>query len=97
MPNYSNKLLHQACDIWWHFTPETYLAILTGYLVNPSGNLGSFHECDLLQEHLNFWLKHVFNGKKNAFNSSFLQEAVSLNIVDLHELLQSFLGMLGIA
>ncbi len=30
------------------------------------------------------------------FDSSFLQEAVSLNIVNLHNLHQSFLGMLGI-
>ncbi|KAF8337097.1 uncharacterized protein EI90DRAFT_3014036 [Cantharellus anzutake] len=45
--------------------------------------LHQFHERDLLQEHLNFWLKRVFNGQKNAFDSSFLWEAVSLNILDL--------------
>ena len=77
-------------------SPESCAMILTCYLVNPSGLPGSFHECDLLQEHLNFWLKHIFNGRKNAFNSSFLQEAVSLNIVNLCKLFQSFLGMLGI-
>ena len=95
--NYGNELLHQACDFWWHLSPESHATILACYLVNPSGLPGSFHEHDLLQEHLNFWLKHVFNGRKNAFDSSFLWEAMSLNIIDLHKLHQSFLGMLGIA
>ncbi|KAF8342322.1 uncharacterized protein EI90DRAFT_2858923, partial [Cantharellus anzutake] len=57
-PNYGNELLHQVCDFWWHLSPETHLTILTCYLVNPSGLPGQFHEHDLLQEHLNFWLKH---------------------------------------
>src|SRR5258708_18884617 len=72
-------------------------AIFHNYLVNPSGLPGHFHEQDLLQEHLNFWLKRIFNGRKNAFDSCFLREAVSLNIVDLKDLLQSFMGMIRLA
>jgi hypothetical protein len=95
--NYGHELLQQARDFWWHLSTVTRSAILLNYLVNPSGLPGHFHERDLLQEHLNFWLKRVFNGQKNAFDSCFLREAVSLNIIDLKDLLQSFMGMIGLA
>ena len=35
---------------------------------------------DLLQEHLNFWIKVFFNSRNSDFGSSFLQKVVSLNI-----------------
>ena len=95
--NYGNELLQQAHDFWWNLPTATQMAIFCDYLVNPSGLPGHFHEQDLLQEHLNFWLKWVFNGQKNAFDSCFLREAVSLNIVDLKDLLQSFMSMIGLA
>lgn len=69
---------------------------LDNYLVNPSGKPGGFHARDLLQEHLNFKLKAVFNNKAHAFDSSFLKEAVSLNIVELNELQKGWSSQLGL-
>jgi hypothetical protein len=48
--------------------------------VNPSGKPRRWHELDLLQEHLNFWIKVFFNSRNSDFGSSFLQKVVSLNI-----------------
>ena len=97
LTNYGNELLQQAHDFWWNLPTATQMAIFHDYLVNPSGLPGHFHKWDLLQEHLNFWLKQVFNRWKNAFDSCFLREVVSLNIIDLKDLLQSFMGMIGLA
>lgn len=72
------------------------LAVLENYLVNPSGEAGRWHERDLLQEHLNFWLKRVFNSRLLTFDSSFFREAVSLNIVELKDLSESLFVKLGL-
>jgi hypothetical protein len=72
-------------------------ALLDNYLVNLSGKPGAFHACDLLQEHLNFKLKAIFNNKTHAFDSSFLKEAVSLNIVQLNDLQKGWPTQLGLA
>ena len=43
--------------------------------MNPSGKTGGWHELDLLQEHLNFWIKVFFNSRNSAFDTPFLQNA----------------------
>jgi hypothetical protein len=53
--------------------------ILNNWLVNLSGKADRWHELDLLQEHLNFWIKVFFNSRNSAFDSPFLQN-VALNI-----------------
>jgi hypothetical protein len=87
--NYGNELLHRALDLWYYYTPEMRQAVIDNYLVNPSGRHGTFHPRDLLQEHLNFKLKKIFNNKTHAFDSYFLKEAVSLNVVQLKGLASS--------
>lgn len=94
--NYGNELLHQTLDLWHRFTPEMKDALLDNYLVNPSGKPGAFHARDLLQEHLNFKLKAIFNNRTHAFDSSFLKEAVSLNIVQLNDLQKGWPAQLGL-
>ncbi|KAF8302082.1 hypothetical protein DL93DRAFT_500602 [Clavulina sp. PMI_390] len=95
--NYGNELLRQFADFRYRCTPDMLTAIMENYLVNPSGLCGRWHERDLLQEHLNFWLKRVFNGQLLTFDSSFYREAVSLNIVGFKDLSQSIFKTLGLS
>ena len=78
--NYTNELLEQAALFIHVFTPKERKAILNNWLVNPSGEPKRWHELDLLQEHLNFWIKVFFNIRNSDFGSSFLQKVISLNI-----------------
>jgi Family of unknown function (DUF6589) len=59
--------------------------------------IGRWFGRDLHQEHNNFRLKNVFNGRLAGFDSSFLQEAVSLNILKMHEVCESLFSRLGLA
>jgi hypothetical protein len=64
--------------------------------VNPSGKPGRWHELDLLQEHLNFWIKVFFNRRSSTFGSSFLADVVTLNIMGfshLRTLLEHLVGI----
>ena len=78
--NYGNELLEHAI-LFIHVYPKKLReALLDNWLVNPSGEPHRWHELDLLQEHLNFWIKVFFNSWNSDFGSSFLQKVVSLNI-----------------
>ncbi|KAH9031765.1 hypothetical protein EDB85DRAFT_1865564 [Lactarius pseudohatsudake] len=47
-------LLHNITHVW----PEPVVTIvLNNWLVNPTGKANSFVELDLMQEHLNYWIK----------------------------------------
>ena len=67
------------------FNDKQRAAILNNWLVNLSGKAGRWHELDLLQEHLNFWIKVFFNSWNSAFDTSFLQN-VALNIAGFSRL-----------
>jgi hypothetical protein len=45
--------------ILWSFflMNSTRYIVLQNWLANPQGNANSFVEIDLVQEHLNFWIK----------------------------------------
>lgn len=63
--------------------------------MNPSGKPGRWHELDLLQEHLNFWIKVFFNRRNRVFGSGFIP-IVSLNIpgfAHLRTLLEHIIGI----
>jgi hypothetical protein len=77
------------------YTREEREAILNNWLVNPSGKPGKWHELDLLQEHLNFWIKVFFNRRNSEFGSGFIP-VLSLNIPGfsrLHTFLAHALGI----
>jgi len=54
--------------------------------VNPSGKSHGWHELDLLQEHLNYWIKVFFNQRNSTFGRSFLSDVVALNITGFSHL-----------
>ncbi|KAF8867617.1 hypothetical protein BD779DRAFT_1402297, partial [Infundibulicybe gibba] len=50
-------ILHNLTHVW----PEPIRNIvLNNWLLNPTGHPNSFVEMDLLQEHLNFWIKEFY-------------------------------------
>ncbi|KAH9003933.1 hypothetical protein EDB83DRAFT_2237225 [Lactarius deliciosus] len=50
-------LLHNVTHVW----PEPVVRIvLNNWLVNPTGKANSFVELDLMQEHLNYWIKNYY-------------------------------------
>jgi len=63
--------------------------------VNPSGKPNRWHELDLLQEHLNFWIKVFFNRRNQVFGSGFIP-IISLNVpgfAHLRTLLEHIIGI----
>ena len=78
------------------FTEEQREAILNNWLVNPSGKPGGWHELDLLQEHLNFWIKVFFNRRNSEFGTGFIP-ILSLNIPGFSHLRILLARILGIS
>ncbi len=83
-------------DFWFNFDELTKKAVLDNYLVNLSGRSADFQERDLLQEHHNLSIKGIHNGWLAHFDSKFLCEAVSLNIVPLSQLATTVIEALGL-
>ena len=79
------------------FTKEEREALLNNWLVNPSGKSHGWHELDLLQEHLNFWIKAFFNQRNSTFGTSFLSNVISLNITGFSHLRTFLEHLIGIA
>ncbi len=45
---------------WWCWSADNHVCrkiVLNNWLVNPTGKANSFVELDLMQEHLNYWIK----------------------------------------
>jgi len=78
------------------FNDKQREAILNNWLVNLSGQAGRWHELDLLQEHLNFWIKVFFNSRNSAFDTPFLQN-VALNIPGFSHLRTVLENVIGIS
>ncbi|KAJ7284786.1 hypothetical protein C8J57DRAFT_1051947, partial [Mycena rebaudengoi] len=67
---YAHKMLHLLHNIfkrnlfWFWQVADSSLAfstiILQNWLANPQGKAASFVEIDLVQEHLNYWIKKVY-------------------------------------
>ena len=79
------------------FTKEEREALLNNWLVNPSGKSHGWHELDLLQEHLNLWIKVFFNRCNSTFGASFLSSVVTLNITGFSHLRTFLEHLIGIS
>ncbi|KAK6977142.1 hypothetical protein R3P38DRAFT_2582264 [Favolaschia claudopus] len=93
--NYGNELLELACNFLYEYPRALQFAIFNNYLVNTVGWIGHWLELDLLQEHLNFWIKRLFNSKSHSFDSKHLSEAVSLNIHGISTVRERVPGIFG--
>ncbi|KAJ7043255.1 hypothetical protein C8F04DRAFT_944756 [Mycena alexandri] len=57
---YAHEMLHLLHNLICVWTKELRHVILQNWLLNPTGKPNSFVEIDLVQEHLNFWIKKIY-------------------------------------
>ncbi|KAJ6527284.1 hypothetical protein B0H10DRAFT_2279228, partial [Mycena sp. CBHHK59/15] len=84
-------LIHNLTHVW----PKPIRAIvLNNWLVNPTGNLFSWVEVDLMQEHMNFWIKTIYQAHGSAASWEWLG-MVAPCITALRHLSTSIISILG--
>ncbi|PCH41839.1 hypothetical protein WOLCODRAFT_21595 [Wolfiporia cocos MD-104 SS10] len=74
---YGAELLELACNFMKEYPPALQTAIMNNYLVNTTGLPGHWEELDLLQEHINYLIKTLYNNKSMDFDSPFLKKTIS--------------------
>ncbi|KAF9555008.1 hypothetical protein CPC08DRAFT_696026 [Agrocybe pediades] len=90
----AHEMLHIIHQLTSVLTPEVKAIVLNNWLVNPSGKPNSWVKVDLLQEHLNFWIKTFY--KAHGSNASWEWLASIAPCVDmLRKLARNFHQMLG--
>ncbi|KAF7345541.1 hypothetical protein MVEN_01572800 [Mycena venus] len=57
---YAHKMLHVLHNLICVWMAELRGIVLQNWLANPQGKFNSFMEIDLVQEHLNFWIKKIY-------------------------------------
>ncbi|KAJ7869605.1 hypothetical protein B0H14DRAFT_2727177 [Mycena olivaceomarginata] len=57
---YAHEMLHVLHNLICVWTNELRGIVLQNWLANPQGKFNSFVEIDLVQEHLNFWIKKIY-------------------------------------
>ncbi|KAJ7813694.1 hypothetical protein B0H14DRAFT_2852382 [Mycena olivaceomarginata] len=57
---YAHEMLHLLHNLICVWTKELRYIVLQNWLANPQGKVKSFVEIDLVQEHLNFWIKKIY-------------------------------------
>ncbi|KAF9568050.1 hypothetical protein CPC08DRAFT_813857 [Agrocybe pediades] len=84
-------IIHNLTNI---LGPKIRAIILDNWLLNPTGKPNSWVEVDLVQEHLNFWIKSFY--KAHGSNASWEWLKLISPCVDvLRELARNFHDMLG--
>ncbi|KDQ32258.1 hypothetical protein PLEOSDRAFT_1034860 [Pleurotus ostreatus PC15] len=92
---YAHEMLHVIYNIR-HLWPPGLIRkiILNNWLINPSGKDNAFIEIDLLQEHLNFWIKKIYKADGHAHSWDWLA-MISPCIDVLRQLARKINGTLG--
>jgi len=62
-------LIHNLQNVWH---AKLRKVVMQNWLVNPTGKPNSFVEVDLVQEHLNFWIKKIYKADGNAHSWEWL-------------------------
>ncbi|KAJ7660439.1 hypothetical protein B0H17DRAFT_1260445 [Mycena rosella] len=84
-------LIHNLTHVW----PKPIRDIvLNNWLVNPTGNPFSWVEVDLMQEHMNFWIKTIYQAHGSAASWDWLG-MVAPCITALRHLSTSIVNILG--
>ncbi|KAH7907965.1 hypothetical protein BJ138DRAFT_1013701 [Hygrophoropsis aurantiaca] len=64
------NFIHNLSNVW----PKTIRSIvLNNWLLNPTGRPNSFVEVDLMQEHMNFWIKNIYKAHGSAASWEWLE------------------------
>ncbi|PBK92339.1 hypothetical protein ARMGADRAFT_1105106 [Armillaria gallica] len=78
--NYVNYLLETYCLFKFEASKSLRDALWNNWLVNLTGELGNWIECDLLQEHYNRWLEDMVGKHGGKFDDSFYRQTISPNV-----------------
>ncbi|KAF8174074.1 hypothetical protein BJ912DRAFT_858960 [Pholiota molesta] len=62
-------LFHNLVNVW---TKEIRKVVTQNWLLNPTGKENAFVEIDLVQEHLNFWIKRVYKAEGGSHSWDWL-------------------------
>ncbi|KAJ7235067.1 hypothetical protein C8J57DRAFT_1572916 [Mycena rebaudengoi] len=62
-------VLHNLVNVW---SDDLRHVILHNWLLNPSGKINAFVEVDLVQEHLNLWIKRIYKADGDAHSWDWL-------------------------
>ncbi|KAI0771548.1 hypothetical protein BD413DRAFT_604324 [Trametes elegans] len=89
---FSPPLIHNLTHVWPRSLREV---IMNNWLVNTTGNVDGFIPVDLLQEHLNFWIKVIYKAHGSNALWEWLEE-ISLCIEVLQQLATQINAELGL-
>ncbi|KAJ6618228.1 hypothetical protein B0H10DRAFT_2164162 [Mycena sp. CBHHK59/15] len=63
-------LIHNLTHVW---PPSVRKIVLNNWLVNPTGNPFSWVEVDLMQEHMNYWIKTIYQAHGSSASWEWLE------------------------
>ncbi|KAJ7114691.1 hypothetical protein C8R44DRAFT_880777 [Mycena epipterygia] len=69
---YAHEMLHLLHNLICVWTKELRHVIMMNWLLNPTGKVNSFVEIDLVQEHLNFWIKKIYKADGDSHSWDWL-------------------------
>ncbi|KAJ7131201.1 hypothetical protein C8R44DRAFT_829613 [Mycena epipterygia] len=69
---YAHEMLHLLHNLICVWTKELRHVIMMNWLLNPTGKVNSFVEIDLIQEHLNFWIKKIYKADGDSHSWDWL-------------------------
>ncbi|KAF8968229.1 hypothetical protein BDZ97DRAFT_1916079 [Flammula alnicola] len=70
-------LLHNLINVW---TKEIRHVVMQNWLSNPTGKANAFVEIDLVQEHLNFWIKKIYKADGDAHSWDWLALKINMEL-----------------
>ncbi|KIM79999.1 hypothetical protein PILCRDRAFT_9888 [Piloderma croceum F 1598] len=69
---YAHEMLHIIHNLTHVWTKGLRNIILQNWLLNPTGKKNAFIEIDLVQEHLNYWIKKIYKADGDAHSWEWL-------------------------
>ncbi|KAJ7832749.1 hypothetical protein B0H14DRAFT_3711869 [Mycena olivaceomarginata] len=91
---YAHEMLHLIHNLTHVWPKPIRNIVLNNWLVNPTGNLFSWVEVDLMQEHMNFWIKTIYQAHGSAASWEWLG-MVAPCVTALRHLSTSIINILG--
>ncbi|CAA7269639.1 unnamed protein product [Cyclocybe aegerita] len=91
---YAHEMLHLIHNLTHVWPREIRNIVLNNWLISPTGNPNSWIEVDLMQEHMNFWIKNFYRAYGSSASWEWL-EMVAPCVEILRQLARGFKQMLG--
>ncbi|KAF8153776.1 hypothetical protein B0H34DRAFT_753214 [Crassisporium funariophilum] len=91
---YAHEMLHLIHNVQHVWPKKIHDIVFDNWLVNPSGMPNSWVEVDLMQEHMNFWIKNFYRAHGSAASWEWL-EMIAPCVEVLRDLARNFKMMLG--